>query len=453
MALRLSVKARVTAWFTALMLVVTAGALAIILSLGGSFFETSTKERLARAVNHNSEYVEYDYDDDDGKVVFEMDEEFEPYSLGTYCLVYSRDGAVISGALPEGFPEGIQLRDGPPYTVETETTHFYVYDRTADNGRLWVRGIKLADNGEALLDEMTDFAFFMLPFLVFISAAGGYVIVRRAFRPIDRIISAVEAINEGSDLSARIGLPPKDDEIHRIAAAFDGMLARLEASFESEKQFASDASHELRTPTADILAQCAALEKEGLTENDYKKGISAIDRQAHKMSRLISQLLNITRLEQGTVKAQFERADLSELASVVCREMSALRPDAELTPEIEKDIYADIDVALMSRLIENLIENAFKYGGGKVRVTLRRDGGDIKLAVGDNGPGMTPEELPKIWQRFYRADKSRSSGGLGLGLSLVKQIAELHGARVTAESFPGKGSVFTLTMADGGARG
>lgn len=450
MPLRLSVKARVTAWFTALMLIVTAGALAVVIMLGGALFEASAKERLARAVNRNSEYVEYE--NDGRREKFEMDEEFEPYSFGTYCLVYTREGGILSGTLPEGFPDGVPLADKEPFIVETQDRHFYVYDRKTHNGALWVRGIKLADGGEALLDEMTDFAFFMLPFLVLISAAGGYLIVRRAFRPIDRIISAVEAINEGSDLSARIGLPPKDDEIHRIAAAFDRMLARLESSFESEKQFASDASHELRTPTAVILAQCSALDKEGLTADDYKKGISAIDRQAHKMSRLINQLLNITRLEQGTVKAQFERADLSELAAVVCREMSTLRPDVELTPEIEKDIYADIDVALMSRLIENLVENAIKYGGGKVCVTLRREGGDVKLAVGDNGPGITPEELPKIWQRFYRADKSRSSGGLGLGLSLVKQIADLHNARVTAESFPGKGSVFTLTMPDGGAR-
>lgn len=444
MAFRLSVKARVTAWFTALMLIVTAASLAVIIALGGTLFEASAKDNLARAVNRNSEYVEYD--DDDGLYVLEIDEEFEPYSLGTYSLVYSTNGQIASGALPDGFPDNLPLAEGAPRIIEYGDKHFYVYDRTADDGQLWVRGIKLADGGEALLNEMTEFAFFMLPFLALIGAAGGYFIVRRAFRPIDKMIAAADAINEGRDLSARIGLPPKDDEIHRIASAFDGMLARLENSFEAEKQFTSDASHELRTPTAVILAQCAALEKEGLAEKDYRDGIAAIDRQAQKMSRLINRLLNITRLEQGTVKAQFERADLSELTSVICREMSAMRPDVELTPEIEKDIYAEIDVALISRLIENLIENAFKYGGGKVRVTLRRAGGNIKFSVGDNGEGIPAEELPKIWQRFYRADKSRSSGGLGLGLSLVKQIAGLHGARVTAESFPGKGSVFTMTM-------
>ena len=225
--------------------------------------------------------------------------------------------------------------------------------------------------------------------------------------------------------------------------------SRLESSFEAEKQFASDASHELRTPTAVIIAQCAALDKEGLSEKDYKNGISAIERQAKKMSSLINQLLSITRFEQGRAKTCFERADLSELVSVVCEEMSSVRPEAALSCDVEENIYAGIDVALMSRLIENLLENAFKYGGGEVRVTLRREDGKIKLRVSDNGGGIPPEELPKIWQRFYRSDKSRSSGGLGLGLSLVKQIAALHNAEITAESSPGEGTAFTLTMAEG----
>lgn len=446
MALRLSVKARVTAWFTALMLLVTAAALGFIVALGGTMLEGIAKANLSRAVQVNAGAVEYYRDERSEK--FELDDDFSPNIFGSRCAVYTGEGRLLTGVMPDGLGAGEPFVAGPPRLVSGGGQRFYICDLPISGGALWVRGVTTAEEAEVFFSSMARLSFVILPVLVLIGAAGGYFIVRRAFRPIDRMIAAADAINEGSDLSARIGLPPKDDEIHRIAAAFDRMLARLEASFESEKQFASDASHELRTPTAVILAQCAALEKEGLTEKDYKKGISAIDRQAQKMSRLISRLLNITRLEQGTVKAQFERADLSELASVVCREMSSVHPDAELSSEIEPEIYAELDVALMSRLIENLVENAFKYGGGKVRVTLRREEGNIKLAVIDDGAGIPPEELPKIWQRFYRSDKSRSSGGLGLGLSLVKQIAGLHNARVTAESELGKGSVFTLTMAE-----
>ncbi len=113
--------------------------------------------------------------------------------------------------------------------------------------------------------------------------------------------------------------------------------------------------------------------------------------------------------------------------------------------EIEAGIYADFDVALISRLIGNLLENAFKYGGGRVRVVLRREGAAARLVVSDNGAGIPPEELEKIWNRFYRLEKSRSGGGLGLGLALVRQIADIHAARVTAEN-GADGAVFTLLL-------
>ena len=309
MALRLSVKARVTAWFTALMLLVTAAALGFIVALGGTMLEGIAKANLSRAVQVNAGAVEYYRDERSEK--FELDDDFSPNIFGSRCAVYTGEGRLLTGVMPDGLGAGEPFAAGPPRLVSGGGQRFYICDLPISGGALWVRGVTTAEEAEVFFSSMARLSFVILPVLVLIGAAGGYFIVRRAFRPIDRMIAAADAINEGSDLSARIGLPPKDDEIHRIAAAFDRMLARLEASFESEKQFASDASHELRTPTAVILAQCAALEKEGLTEKDYKKGISAIDRQAQKMSRLISRLLNITRLEQGTVKAQFERAESS----------------------------------------------------------------------------------------------------------------------------------------------
>ena len=444
---RLSVKAKITIWFTALMLIITAAALGFIVALGGTMLEEIAQANLSRAVQANAAAIEYYRDERSER--FKVDEDFDPNSFGSHCAVYSSEGRLLSGALPADFGEGLPFASGPPKLSPSGGRRFYVYDLPAAGGLLWIRGVTPAEEAEVFFASMARLSFVILPVLVLIGAAGGYTIVRRSFRPIDRMIAAADAINEGSDLSARIGLPPKDDEIHKIAAAFDRMLARLESSFEAEKQFASDASHELRTPTAVIIAQCAALDKEGLSEKDYKNGISAIERQAKKMSSLINQLLSITRFEQGRAKTCFERADLSELVSVVCEEMSSVRPEAALSCDVEENIYAGIDVALMSRLIENLLENAFKYGGGEVRVTLRREDGKIKLRVSDNGGGIPPEELPKIWQRFYRSDKSRSSGGLGLGLSLVKQIAALHNAEITAESSPGKGTAFTLTMAEG----
>ena len=240
MALRLSVKARVTAWFTALMLLVTAAALGFIVALGGTMLEGIAKANLSRAVQVNAGAVEYYRDERSEK--FELDDDFSPNIFGSRCAVYTGEGRLLTGVMPDGLGAGEPFVAGPPRLVSGGGQRFYICDLPISGGALWVRGVTTAEEAEVFFSSMARLSFVILPVLVLIGAAGGYFIVRRAFRPIDRMIAAADAINEGSDLSARIGLPPKDDEIHRIAAAFDRMLARLEASFESEKQFASDAS-------------------------------------------------------------------------------------------------------------------------------------------------------------------------------------------------------------------
>lgn len=434
----LSVKARITVWFTLLMLLITAASLGFVIMVGGSLMEAHSLSRFVEMVDDNAGEVVY------GPEGLDVDGDFEPYASGAYTLIYSEAGALLRGRVPPGFNPHEPFLEGEPYLVACPGGDFYLYDRRAAGG-LWLRGVLPAAAAGGFPLIAARLAFLILPLFALLAAGGGYLIARRAFRPIDKIIAAADAISEGRDLSARIGLPPRGDEIHRIASSFDNMFRRLEASFEAEKQFTSDASHELRTPTAVILAQCEALAGDGRTEAEYAEGIAAIRRQALKMSKLIGALLQITRLEQGTVKASFEHADLSELVSVVCRESRLLWREAELEAEIEAGIYADFDVALISRLIGNLLENAFKYGGGRVRVALRREGTAARLVVSDNGAGIPPEELEKIWNRFYRLEKSRSGGGLGLGLALVRQIADIHAARVTAEN-GADGAVFTLLL-------
>ena len=168
------------------------------------------------------------------------------------------------------------------------------------------------------------------------------------------------------------------------------------------------------------------------------------------MSRLVESLLSLTRLDLGTAKTNFEVVDISEMLSVICSEtqMASSRGITMFT-DIEEGITADVDVTLMSRLLQNLIDNAYKYGreGGTVEVSLKTAGADALITVADNGVGIAKEHLDQIWQRFYQEDSSRSGGeGLGLGLSMVKQIAQLHGGAVSVESEAGHGSTFTVTI-------
>ena len=221
---------------------------------------------------------------------------------------------------------------------------------------------------------------------------------------------------------------------------------RLERSFEAERQFTSDASHELRTPVAVILA---GLDHGQPTEEDYRQSVDVIRRQGQQMSRLIGQLLHITRLEQGTQKLQLETADLSQLVEVLCEEQAHLAPEGTtLAVHTQPDLLVNGDVTRLSRLLTNLISNAYRYGkpNGHVWVDLRREGQWAVLSVRDDGSGIAPEDRERIFQRFYQVDAARGKDGSGLGLSMVQQAARLHGGSVTVDSRIGEGSTFIVRL-------
>ena len=261
-------------------------------------------------------------------------------------------------------------------------------------------------------------------------------------------------IQESSDLSQRIHLETggqTKDEIYHLAATFDRMLDRLENSFEAEKQFSNDASHELRTPIAVIMAQCEYSLKRDTSPEEIHSSLSVILDQSRKMSTLINQLLTLARADRGTAKLDFERINVSDITCMVALEQEALAEKRGITihQEITPDLYADVDETLFMRLWINLISNSIKYGkeGGSIRVVLRASESRIIGQVIDDGIGISPEALPKIWDRFYQVNPSRSDGSSsGLGLSMVKWIISAHNGDITADSVPGTGSRFTFSI-------
>ena len=211
----------------------------------------------------------------------------------------------------------------------------------------------------------------------------------------------------------------------------------------------SDASHELRTPVAVILSECEYMEECAKSIDDYKESVCSVKRQAERMSRLISELLTISRMDKNTVRINSEQVDLSELLRFVCDEQEEINTGSSvMVKKIEQNVIASVDRDLMAQLFINLISNAYRYGGenGTVTVSLSQDSDNICFCVEDTGIGIDEKDINKIWERFYRADASRSAdenGSMGLGLSIVKWIAEKHGGTVTAESRLGKDSKFT----------
>lgn len=227
------------------------------------------------------------------------------------------------------------------------------------------------------------------------------------------------------------------------------MFERLEQSFEAEKQFTSDASHELRTPTAVILAQCSYLRKHGDSLEDYQEAMEVVDRQAKKMSFLIDRLLDMTRLDLGTQRVSKEAFNFSEMVSDLCSEQDNNGHGISLISHIEPDIIIKADPFLISRVVSNLLENARKYGreNGHIWVRLFSKKEGVFLEVEDDGIGISPEDIDKIWQRFYQVNPSRKAGlGLGLGLSMVQQIISLHNGSVQVKSVLEKGSCFSVFL-------
>lgn len=441
----LTIKTRVTIYFTLMMLLIVGLVIGVILIAGRGVISDTAEGTLLDVVHDEIDDVEFD----DGYL--DLDE-LDFYRHNVYVQVYDASGLLLGGAGPSDFDGAAEFHNGEIRSVSVDNQPWLVYDLyLADsNGGVWLRGITSADNNFSAARVITILALIILPVLVAITAVIGWLIARHAFKPVRQITDTVDAINDGDDLSARIGLHRGRDEIHRLAATFDSMFDRLELSFNAEKRFASDASHELRTPVSIILAECEYARANAQTVEDYQESLDVVERQGRRMSGLINQLLNITRMDQGTQAISREEADFSELVDVVTDEaVRASGKDFTVEKHIEPGVTANIDVGLMSRLVQNLVENACKYtpDGGKITVSLHAAGGRATLTVSDTGIGIAKRDLGHIWERFWQADSSRGvDRGSGLGLAMVKQIADAHGGKLSVESEPGQGSSFSYSM-------
>lgn len=440
----LSVKSRIAVWLTLLMGLLAVLLLAFLLSISRVVAAQSSMSQLSQTVRSNLSQTGMS----NGRLA--LGDGFSFYQNGVSTLIYSREKALLAGQIPVSFSVEEDFQNGITRVVNVGGGQYLVLDLWLpmgwDNG-VWLRGLMEVPENQQLTSPLLRVALIVMPAFMALAALGSYWIARRAFRPLDSIMSAAASINEAQDLSRRIGLPPGRDEFSQLAATFDQLFQRLEKSFESEQQFAADASHELRTPVSIIKGACEYAEKYDETPEERLETISMIHRQANRMSQLISQLLSMTRLDQGTETAKLEPVKLNDLIRSLCQEQ-AYDPH-RLILELQEEVTAAADPALLSRLIQNLVENGFKYGrpDGCVWISVRQDSGEILLEVRDNGMGIPSEQQDKIWQRFYRADPARSGeGGTGLGLAIVRQIAQLHGGYMTLESVPRVGSAFTLHL-------
>lgn len=288
------------------------------------------------------------------------------------------------------------------------------------------------------------------PAILLIAAVSGYWLAGRALAPIERIRRQAAAIG-AQDLGQRLNLELPDDEVGRLARTFDQMLARLDESFQRQRRFTADASHELRTPLAIIRGEVDVALERPRTSEDYVETLQSVGAEAERMSRLASNLLLLTRSDTAELTLNREQIDLADLLRVLIEQMQSQAETSNVTlkTDLPEQLIMQGDADRLLQLFVNLLENAFVYApGSTVTVQGRQTLETIEIAIADTGPGIHPEHLSHLFERFYRVDKARSrkSGGSGLGLSIAQEIARAHGGEITVTSAPGKGTAFTVHL-------
>jgi two-component system, OmpR family, sensor kinase len=286
---------------------------------------------------------------------------------------------------------------------------------------------------------------------------GAYLLTRAALSPVEAVVRAAGEMSEG-DLSRRLPVANPKDEIGRLTTTINALLARLEVAFSRleetlsrQRRFAADASHELRTPLTSISGHARMLDEWALDgdKETARRSVGTIRREAGKMRGLIESLLTLTRGDEGA-PMEVGRYDLGAVAKEATETARAAvdgKVSVDFVP-IEHEVTATFNRERVMQVASILLDNAIKYtpDGGNVTVRVEEENGGVALAVSDTGVGIAEDQLPLIFERFHRADPSRSEGGAGLGLSIARQIAESHGGQIRAESTPGTGSTFTLLL-------
>jgi heavy metal sensor kinase len=321
--------------------------------------------------------------------------------------------------------------------------------RPADGSQWQLRVARSDRDVELALRQLLVRMALAVPLVLLLAVGGGVFLAGRALDPIDHIRQTAEAIG-AENLGRRLGLRG-NDELSRLAATFDSMLDRLAQAFERQRQFTADASHELRTPLAMLMSEIdIALERRRCVD-DYEAVLHSMREDVAQLSQLVSELLMLARAEAGQEPLARETLDLAVLASGVAASMEPLARarDIHLVYAGDRPVLLEGDETRLTQLLVNVVDNAIKYTppGGNVRVAVGEDASSAVVNVEDTGDGIAPEHLPRIFERFYRADTARSRGaGAGLGLAISRWIAQAHGGEITISSVAGRGTTVVVHL-------
>jgi len=456
------VRTRLTLWYV----FVLASVLMLFWGLTASFLFLQMRSQLDHYAVQDIETVEgLLYFDKSGRLFLHEDYHNHPESkavLERLVEVRSQSG----GVLFRNERLGNQPLGGSPTPAEGEGGYSIRSARLADASTVRMASRRHTLDGRPILirlgyseqplwtriEEMVGASLFAVPIVLALAGLGGYVLASRALKPLEEMARHAEEITS-ERLHERLPMGEVDDELGHVASVFNKLLARLEQSFVQLRRFTSDASHELRTPLTSIRSVGeVALQKNGTLE-EYRDTIGSMLEEVNRLTALVDCLLTISRADAGRIPLHptvFSAMDLAREASGLF-EVLLEEKSQRITVAGDEEVNVTGDRVFLRQALVNIIHNAVKYSpaGGMISVSVKREPeGSICLEVIDNGPGIAPEHAGRIFDRFYRADESRSraDGGVGLGLSIAQWALRVHGGDIYLLTTPGRGCTFQISL-------
>jgi two-component system, OmpR family, sensor kinase len=385
-------------------------------------------------------------------VLSEMQPRGSVISILEGAKILATSGPMGGQKVPDGSTDAVWAMPAWGKNGARATAHRFTW---ADR-RFTVTSAASLDSTTQELRALREALWLALPPLLALAGLGGYLLTRRGLAPLGAMAAQSQRISS-ENLSTRLEIGNAAEELAALSASFNALLSRLDQSFESMRRFVQDASHEIRTPLAVIRGEAeVALGKER-TPAEYQESLVVIQEESRRLSRLVEDLLNLARADAGRVQLHLEELYLNDLVAECCRSMEsqAAARNIQLQCGAREDVAVRGDEELLRRMVLNLLDNAVRYTppGGKVSASVDARDGEARVRVADTGVGIAPEAAVHVFERFYRVDQARSRqkpgaapACFGLGLSIVKWIAESHHGTVELTSQPGTGSTFTVRL-------